>query len=81
MITWIVIGILLIILVVGLYFLYVYVEAKLEVKASPREEMFMCDVHGAFRKKHVIKFLDYEMCPRCFDQKLKMPLDSTIEFK
>lgn len=74
-----IIGIICFIIVILLYIAYVYLRAKLEVKAAPREDMFMCDKHGAFRKRHLIKFLDMEYCPLCFDEKMQQPLDSTID--
>lgn len=65
-------------LVVVAYFAMTYAEASLEVKAQPREPMHECTKHGLFRKKHLIKFLDNEWCPRCFDERVKTELDSSV---
>lgn len=60
------------------YIGFIYLEAKMEVKAAPREPMFECQKHGIFRKKHLIKFLDTEWCPMCIDERIKLPLDSSV---
>ncbi len=53
------------------YFVVVFLGAKVEVAAAPREEMVWCPTHGAIRKQHMIKFLDSDFCPSCFDAKLR----------
>jgi len=61
---------------IALYILYLWVDAIVRVKMTPREAMFVCDKHGAIRQKHIIKFqigpneyVDY--CPRCFHERLQ----------
>lgn len=56
--------------IVGCYFAIIWLEAYIEVKGQPREEMFLCDKHGAISKRHLIKFMDFDYCPMCFHEKL-----------
>lgn len=63
------------------YIAYLYLASKAEVTSSPREEMFICDKHGAFRKNQLFKFLDDEWCPLCVNEKIKMPLDSSVDWR
>jgi hypothetical protein len=62
----------------AIYSAIIYTEAVLEVKSQPREPMLMCDVHGVFREAHAIEFLDQKMCPHCFSEKIKVPLDESV---
>lgn len=49
-------------------------EAYLEVQKKPKEDMFYCNVHGPFRKKHCIPLFPELMgvaensfiCPTCY---------------
>ena len=66
--------------VAAIYFAIVATEAKLEVESSPREPMYECEKHGVFRKSALVTFLDTEWCPFCVSDKIKMPLDSTVNF-
>jgi hypothetical protein len=68
-----------------LYLLFLIIESKLEVKSSPREPMYECPKHGLFRAKHLIEFMKNEetgephkWCPMCINEKIKVPLDSTV---
>lgn len=62
-----------------IYASFTYAEAKLEVESQPREPMFECLKHGLIRKIHLVTFLDQEMCPYCFDERIHMPLDSSVD--
>jgi hypothetical protein len=51
-------------------------EAWLEVRKKPKEEMFWCNKHGYFRKKHCLKLfpelsdsvLSSFVCPLCYKE-------------
>jgi hypothetical protein len=64
--------------IAAIYSAITYTEAKLEVDASPREPMLMCDKHGIYRESHAFEFLDQKMCPVCFHERIKIPLDSSV---
>lgn len=55
----------------GLFGLEVALSGYLEHKGRPREEMYLCDKHGAFRKSHAL-FITPEVpyCPQCFSERL-----------
>ena len=61
----------------GLYLVYLFLSAFAEVKTSPREEMFMCQVHGPIRKQDCITFIDLPYCPICFND--RMNTGNTVE--
>lgn len=54
----------------GLYFAYIWFSAWFEVKALPREEVFMCNYHGPIHKGNLIEFMGIPYCPSCFHSKL-----------
>lgn len=53
------------------YLLYLVLEAWLDTKTAPRQEMFWCNAHGAILKAHCITLLDSPYCPRCFTERMK----------
>lgn len=42
------------------------VNGYFDVKERPTEPMEWCHVHGFFRKKHVLPFMNTTICPRCY---------------
>jgi hypothetical protein len=52
-----------------------FLEAYLEVRAAPREPMFICEKnpkHGMFLAKHCIEFMPgVKYCPLCFHETSK----------
>jgi len=60
---WWIVGIIL----VGLYLGSALAEAWFDVRQRPTEEMEWCHVHGAFRKKHCLPFLNTTICPMCYN--------------
>lgn len=42
------------------------IEAYLDVRARPKEEMEWCHKHGYFRKKHCLVFMGVTVCPMCY---------------
>jgi hypothetical protein len=76
-----------IVIVVGLfslvglvYILLVAFDAKHDVATAPRTDMFLCPKHGAFPARYVYHLTDatsepIEMCPMCFEQRMKDNLD------
>ena len=56
---------------VVVYITYLIIDTWTAVKSSPREEMFMCHIHGPIRKMHLIKFMEQEICPSCFHERLR----------
>lgn len=62
--------------VLVLYGIYLYLDASTDVKNAPRDDMYVCDRHGPFPRKYVMKLdaglqdpVDY--CPFCFEDKMK----------
>jgi len=47
-----------------------FVEAYLEVKNKPREEMGWCHKHGMIRKKHMLPLGFMDVCPICYKKTL-----------
>lgn len=51
-----------------------YIDGKNKIKRSPREEMYWCHIHGAFRKKHCLPLfpelkgtqVNSFVCPTCY---------------
>jgi len=72
-----------VLLTVGVLYLWLINDVKKEVNAAPRIPMFICPAnpsHGAFPAKHTMKItvpaegaipLEHEMCPFCYDEKMK----------
>jgi hypothetical protein len=61
---------------VGLYLLWVWLEARSEVRNAPRKDMFTCDKHGIFPAKYALKTEllplgeateNYKVCPMCLE--------------
>lgn len=63
-------------LVAGAYITFVISLAKREVGDAPRQNMFICDMHGPLAPKYTLK-LDIgsekpiEYCSLCFHEKMK----------
>jgi len=53
-----------------LYVAWICLEAFVEVKGQPREDMWLCDVHGTISKRHLIYFIGMPYCPLCFHNRL-----------
>lgn len=62
--------------IVGLYLLWVWLEARNEVRTAPRRDMFTCDKHGIFPAKYALKTEllplgeekdNYKVCPMCLE--------------
>jgi hypothetical protein len=60
-----------IVLGVGGYLAYICLEAWTEVKALPREEMFLCHKHGPIKQEGTIDFFGQKACGLCFHEKLQ----------
>ena len=76
-------------LAVIIYLGLTVIAARLDVSHAPREEMFICDIHGPMSiKKTIILFEDLEVqytdgtsqreplrsCPICFEEKIRLAL-------
>jgi hypothetical protein len=51
-------------------------DAKHDVENAPRTDMYLCDRHGAFPKKHLMHLsgitdTPIEQCPFCFEDRMK----------
>lgn len=73
--------------ILALYFACVIWDAKHDVNAAPRTDMFVCDKHGAFPSKYCLKLGDdFEQgrdatgkiirgpllcCPMCYEDSMK----------
>jgi hypothetical protein len=72
--NWVLVGVL---VVAGvMYLAFVSHLAKDQVSAAPREDMFLCEVHGPIARRHVLKLEGYtekpiEYCPICWRDKIK----------
>jgi hypothetical protein len=56
--------------IAGLYAGLTFLKVWVTEKGRPREEMFLCDKHGAMRKKHTITFQGASYCSVCFHQRM-----------
>ena len=54
-------------IVIGIYLGSAFLEAWMDVVRRPTEPMEWCHVHGFFRKKHTLPFMNTTICPMCYN--------------
>ena len=71
-------GIAFVVVFVILYVIMTYLSAKVEVSSAPRTAFYECPKHGFMRAEHLIEHVGQKICPVCFAEKVRVPLDGSV---